>query len=98
MVVFFDRMSLETSIKIPQGFSPVTGQKYFPASFNCIQEIHQLSRSTDQSMNFFFLNYSSNLLEIGKFNRPKKVGDFSIDGERKFHDDNSQMKYFAPPV
>ena len=97
-------MSLETSIKIPQGFSPVTGQKYFPASFNCIQEIHQLSRSTDQSkfFEFFSLKHQQNFIffsqEIGKFNRPRKVGDFSIDGERKFHDNNSQMKYFAPPV
>ena len=96
-------MSLETSIKIPQGFSPVTGQKYFPASFNCIQEIHQLSRSTDQSKFFLFFSLKHRQgfifsLEIGKFNRPRKVGDFSIDGERKFHDNNSQMKYFAPPV
>ena len=27
-----------------------------------------------------------------------KVGDFSLDGDRQFHDDDRQMKYFAPPV
>jgi len=79
-----NRMSLETSVKIPQGTSPVTGQRYFPASFNCIQHIHQLSRTTDKN--------------VGKFNRPRKVGHFSVDGERKFRDDDSQLRYFAPPV
>lgn len=49
MYLLINRMSLETSIKIPHGISPVTGENYFPASFNCIKHIHELSKTTDKS-------------------------------------------------
>ena len=59
MAIKISRMSLETKIKIPHGTSPVTGQRYFPASFNCIQHIHQLSKTTDKSKpSVFSPNYN----------------------------------------
>jgi len=78
-------MSLEPGpAKIPQGVSLITNTQYFPHSFNCMQEVFTISKGQNKA--------------LGKFNRPKKVGHFSIDGERKFKDDDSELKFFAPPV
>lgn len=92
-------MSLEPGpTKIPQGVSPITNTQYFPHSFNCMQEVFTISKG--QNKGKLNLNhYNFNIISaLGKFNRPKKVGHFSIDGERKFKDDDSELKYFAPPV
>ena len=75
---------LASTDKVPLGNSPVTGQSYFPISFNCMKEIHQLTQASAK--------------DVGKLGRPIKVGDFSLDGDRKFCDDQSQLRYFSPPV
>jgi len=63
-----------------------------------MQEVFTISKG--QNKGKLNLNhYNFNIISaLGKFNRPKKVGHFSIDGERKFKDDDSELKYFAPPV
>lgn len=34
---------------------------------------------------------------LPSFRQPFEVGFFSLDPDRKFHDDNHQLKYFHPP-
>jgi RAT1-interacting protein len=34
---------------------------------------------------------------LPSFRRPVEIGHFSLDVDRKFHDDNHQLKYFCPP-
>jgi len=76
--------TLEASSKVPVGLSPVTGERYFPVTFNCMKELHGITQTSEKN--------------LGKFNRPNHIGHFSLDGDRKFLDNDSQLKYFAPPV
>ena len=34
---------------------------------------------------------------LPSFRRPAEIGHFSLDIDRKFHDDSHQLKYFCPP-
>ena len=31
------------------------------------------------------------------FREPVEIGNFSLDGQRKFHNDNRQLRYYTPP-
>ena len=42
--------NLETAEKVPMGYSPVTGERYFPHTFNCMQEIHELSQKKEEGI------------------------------------------------
>ena len=37
---------LASTDKVPLGNSLVTGQPYFPMTFNCMKEIHQLTQAS----------------------------------------------------
>ena len=46
--------TLEGSSKVPIGLSPVTGERYFPVTFNCMKELHNITQTAEKS-NFIFL-------------------------------------------
>ena len=45
--------TLEGSSKVPIGLSPVTGERYFPVTFNCMKELHNITQTAEKS-NFIF--------------------------------------------
>ena len=41
--------TLEGSSKVPIGLSPVTGERYFPVTFNCMKELHAITQTAEKS-------------------------------------------------
>ena len=49
---------LASTDKVPLGNSPVTGQPYFPMTFNCMKEIHQLTQASAKG------NYKADTIDM----------------------------------
>ena len=48
--------TLEGSSKVPIGLSPVTGERYFPVTFNCMKELHNITQTAEKSNFILRLN------------------------------------------
>ena len=55
--------TLEGSSKVPIGLSPVTGERYFPVTFNCMKELHNITQTAEKS-NFIFKHQSAKSVTV----------------------------------
>ena len=84
--------TLEGSSKVPIGLSPVTGERYFPVTFNCMKELHNITQTAEKS-NFSFLSED----ESAKSVTVKHVKE-AISYDRGFTDVFHSLINGIPPV
>ena len=72
--------TLEGSSKVPIGLSPVTGERYFPVTFNCMKELHNITQTAEKS-NFIFSSED----ESAKVDIFLSDGQFCIFSQNRYY-------------